>query len=320
MTTPFPFSIALILITLAALASISKGHQYISKDVYLDLVFYFKYASSAYAPICPHPNGQVLVETFNSLIIGTQGYIARDDSRKEIVLALRGSMSPVDLLVDAYVFLIPFDFPGVAAPPGTMVHAGFLSGWKAVAPVVLDSVGVQLQEHSDYNIVTSGHSLGGALASIAAMSLRAKFPFTNISMYTYGQPRTGNSIYANWVNNQFGVRIMHVFIVRHWLRPYPQANAFRVVHTYDGVPTIIPAGKTSLLRNQVVTQSNSLPHYSYRHHGVEYWQNPDPASENTTRRCSADGEDPNCSSAIPSTGINMAHMKYFGILATRPFC
>ena len=37
---------------------------------------------------------------------------------------------------------------------------------------------------------------------------------------------------------------------------------------------------------------------------VEYWQNPDPASENTTRRCAAHGEDPVCSTAIRKLNIN----------------
>jgi len=58
----------------------------------------------------------------------------------------------------------------------------------------------------------------------------------------------------------------------------------------------------------------------YQHHGVEYWQREDPASETTTVKCDAEGEDPLCSLAIPSRGINMAHTIYFGIFATTPFC
>jgi len=79
-------------------------------------------------------------------------------------------------------------------------------------------------------------------------------------------------------------------------------KAHRVVHGNDGVPTMIP---TKL---------------GYHHHGVEYWQYTHPPSEETTAKCNAEGEDPSCSASIPSQGVNLAHMKYFGIIATTPFC
>lgn len=41
--------------------------------------------------------------------------------------------------------------------------------------------------------------------------------------------------------------------------------------------------------------------------GIEYWQYTTPASEETTRACAADGEDPTCSASIPTKGINPAH-------------
>jgi predicted lipase len=34
----------------------------------------------------------------------------------------------------------------------------------------------ELQAHPEYSIVTAGHSLGGALASLAAISLKSNFP------------------------------------------------------------------------------------------------------------------------------------------------
>jgi Lipase (class 3) len=53
-------------------------------------------------------------------------------------------------------------------------------------PVPLHASHLKCSIDLDYSIVISGYSLGGALASIAAMSLKAKFPFSNVSMYTYG--------------------------------------------------------------------------------------------------------------------------------------
>jgi len=48
-------------------------------------------AASAYSDTCPRPNGKVLVKQIDQKITETQGYVARDDSRKEIIAAFRGT-------------------------------------------------------------------------------------------------------------------------------------------------------------------------------------------------------------------------------------
>lgn len=43
--------------------------HHISPELYEDLVHYFKYASSAYQPICLRPNGNTLVSQVASLLL-----------------------------------------------------------------------------------------------------------------------------------------------------------------------------------------------------------------------------------------------------------
>jgi len=256
----------------------------ISTTLYNDLVWYFQYASSAYSASCAYPNGNTLIEEFTDSTTYTQGFIARDDTRKEIIVALRGSSSPGDFLTDAELLFEDYTSPGVTPPSGISAHSGFLNAWNSVAAGVISTVKAQVATYPSYAIVTSGHSLGGSLSSLAAISMKYNFPNNVVRMYTYGQPRTGNDAYAYWINDQFG------------------DQAFRSTHTTDGVPTIIP---TAL---------------GYRHHGIEYWQTPDPPSAANTRECAADGEDPTCSASIASEGIDLAHTIYYGILAITPFC
>ncbi|PFH46768.1 hypothetical protein AMATHDRAFT_77517 [Amanita thiersii Skay4041] len=259
----------------------------ISSDLFDDLVHYFKFASSAYTLLCLKPNGKHLVSPFVNTLTDIQGYVARDDHRKEIVVALRGSTSIVDFLMDTQIVLVPFMVPGIlTGAPGSniRVHSGFLLDWNSVALEVATIVRQQVDSHPDYAIATVGHSLGGSLATLAAVTLKLKLPGSKVRTYSYGAPRTGNKEFAEFVNRHFG------------------GNSFRVVHTSDGVPTIIP---TSM---------------GYHHHGIEYWEEHDPASPETTVQCSADGEDPTCSASIPSKGFTPAHTTYLGIFATKPFC
>ncbi|KAJ7816841.1 alpha/beta-hydrolase, partial [Mycena olivaceomarginata] len=250
-----------------------------------DLVFYFQYASSAYVTTgCARPNGNTLVSTINNAATDTQGFIARDDTRKEIVVALRGSTSLQDFVTDAGIALVPFLSPGVSAPGGSTAHTGFLSAWNSVASSVISTVRAQVAAHPGYQLVSTGHSLGGALSSLAGISLQQNFPGNTVRMYTYGQPRTYNPTGANFINARFGSR------------------AFRAVHTTDGVPTIIPQT------------------FGYQHHGVEFWNFLDPSAAITTKQCATSGEDITCSDSIPSLGIDAAHLTYFNIAASTPFC
>ena len=45
-------------------------------------------------------------------------------------------------------------------------------------------------------VVPAGHSLGGALATLAAYDIQTAFDFKNLQVYTYGAPRTGNYAFA----------------------------------------------------------------------------------------------------------------------------
>ncbi|KAJ7253928.1 hypothetical protein C8J57DRAFT_1722298 [Mycena rebaudengoi] len=86
-------------------------------SMYHDLVHYFKYASTAYAIIILgldliplHPNGQKLCGKMFDLLTDSHGYVARDDTRKEIVAVLRGIVTPANFVTDALGALHEFSF------------------------------------------------------------------------------------------------------------------------------------------------------------------------------------------------------------------
>jgi len=251
----------------------------ISESTYHDLVRYTKYSSGAYQMVCLRPLGNVLVQSFASVLTGTRGFIARDDHRKEIIIAFRGSKELGNVITDAEVMLVPLESPGIDAGDAH-VHWGFQNAYNEVATNVLRVVGAQLRAHPGYTVIAVGHSLGGAVASLCGLSVKVNFPEEEVKIYTFGQPRTGNAPYAALVEQTVGF-----------------FNVFRAVHTFDGVPTVIS------------------PKFGYSHHGVEYWQFAEPAITANVKMC-VDDDDETCSRSVLSTGVNVAHMIYFGQVMT----
>jgi len=252
----------------------------VSADTYGELERFAKYASAAYQYLCPRPLGNTLVRSFSNVLTHAHGFVVRDDRRREIVVAFRGSHEFADMVTDGNLVLIPLVSRGIDKNNTALVHAGFLISYNSVRAVVVHVVRDQLLAYPNYAVVITGHSLGGALASIAALSVKSNISSAAVRLFTYGQPRTGDTAYADLVEAIVG-----------------GDNVFRAVHTWDGVPTMIP---------------ESL---GYHHHAREYWQFEEPANSSTIRRCEGQ-EDPECSHSILSTGINPAHAVYFGQVMT----
>jgi pimeloyl-ACP methyl ester carboxylesterase len=144
----------------------------------------------------------------------TQAYLAH--SPDHIVLAFRGSESPTSidglkdwLLTNAANLLIApegelaaeFAAAGVTA----RWHQGFVSAITAVWPVLFPAAEAECQRQ-DRPLWVTGHSLGGALALLAAWLLKRKFVNVH-QVVTFGAPMVGNGEVSAALNREFGGRI-----------------------------------------------------------------------------------------------------------------
>jgi hypothetical protein len=75
-------------------------------------------------------------------------------------------------------------------------------------------------ENPTFKIVATGHSLGGAMASLAAGALRAEG--TSVDLYTYGAPKPGNDELAQFLGTT------------------DKGTSYRVVTNQDPVPNLPP--------------------------------------------------------------------------------
>lgn len=104
------------------------------------------------------------------------------------------------------------------------VHAGFLDIYRTMRESLLAALAAIEGRPKLY---LAGHSLGGALAALAAPEIEAASPLRIAAVYTFGSPRTGDDDFVQAYNRAFARR------------------SFRIVNDSDIVPSVplpVPVG------------------------------------------------------------------------------
>jgi hypothetical protein len=135
----------------------------------------------------------------------TQGFVATKN--KSIYVVWRGSESKKDFQNDASIDKVPF------INEGEKVHIGFKSSWESVVGDTYDAIDTALEnlQGKATDIVVCGHSLGGAVATLYAHSIKKHYPHYNVKSTTIGSPRVGNKVFKkNYDNSGIDtLRIVH---------------------------------------------------------------------------------------------------------------
>jgi predicted lipase len=98
------------------------------------------------------------------------GYIGYSASRNAIIVSFRGSQNIQNWIENLNFEKVPYIYCLRCE-----IHAGFYADYTAVAASVNNKVQTLLNKYPTARIVTTGHSLGGALATIAGMELKRVF-------------------------------------------------------------------------------------------------------------------------------------------------
>ena len=104
-------------------------------------------------------------------------------ANKEIVITYRGTSQCAQLLDELLVALKEKQRFGLGN-----VHVYFLNRFKKLQRCAIERLLTMIEMHKDYSVTVSGHSLGGAMASIMSMHVREKrMVFQDrVKLYTYG--------------------------------------------------------------------------------------------------------------------------------------
>lgn len=124
----------------------------------------------------------------------TQAFVAGDD--KKIIISFRGTEGKIsDWATDAKLLKKTW----IEANPLGEVHSGFYGALSSIWNDIVKEV--NLLRTNNQSIWITGHSLGGAIAVLAAATFEMQTPRIGISgVYTFGQPRIGNHEFSRNYN------------------------------------------------------------------------------------------------------------------------
>lgn len=112
------------------------------------------------------------------------------EGEKSIAVAFRGTDEFWDILCDANITTVD-------TPSSGTVHKGFLEAFLNLLPEIKERL-----EDSNKKMFLTGHSLGGAMASICA----AYFKHKNPVLVTFGSPKVGLANFAEAMKNITHIR------------------------------------------------------------------------------------------------------------------
>lgn len=118
-----------------------------------------------------------------------------------------------ELIVESQEKVYPY---AGSSSSGALMHRGFVSAYFAVR----DQIHNYIKDHIVSSVIATGHSLGGALATLCAVDMQYNFADkVTIEAYTYGAPKVGNDGFRDSYNRRV-------------------PNSYRVIHGMDIVPEL----------------------------------------------------------------------------------
>lgn len=205
---------------------------------------------------CKEFQGFELVTTWNTgpLLSDSCGYIAisHEPFEKRVIVAFRGTYSIANTIADLstrHAEYVPFpasnhsnslcadDSDKALSPLGNLatdegecenctIHTGFWTSWQNTRCIILRPVEKALARYPDYQLTLVGHSLGGAVAAIAALEFQARGYHPHVT--TFGEPRLGNLELNQYIDRKFKLNATSA----------DDATFRRVTHVGDPVPLL----------------------------------------------------------------------------------
>ncbi|OMC24894.1 hypothetical protein A5739_23000 [Mycobacterium colombiense] len=152
------------------------------------------------------------------------GLICQQDKTGDVAIAIRGTEGWLEWIHDVDFVQVPCPFlagAGHTEDGFTDMYESLRTGATPGSPTVVNALGNLTFPQPVGSVTICGYSLGGALATLLALDVAANTAFTSPAVYTYGSPRTGDSLFAATFDQ----------VVK---------NSWRVANRLDIVPALPP--------------------------------------------------------------------------------
>ena len=142
------------------------------------------------------------------------GFVA--ERNRDLFLVFRGTLTASEWIRSFNMDLVPAPLPDHGH-----VHKGFLQTYALFQDAIIESVEKTGQNRS---VFVGGHSLGGAISTLAVAEIGQRFPDRVPRFYSFGSPRVGDNDFVQSFNRGY------------------LGRSFRVVNTSDIVGSLpLPA-------------------------------------------------------------------------------
>lgn len=186
------------------LCSLTYNTPRINKDLFYSRPYYINNNESIFYDILDEPH-------FYSSNKDCQVYICKYNNL--LCISFRGTESIDDIFTDLNILRtqINFDFPN-DLKTNIHVHNGFLNQFESVKDYLDQEIveyyikninnNKENKKKNENKIIFSGHSLGGALATIASLYFKLKYKELNVTCITFGSPRVGCNDFVKLFNKE----------------------------------------------------------------------------------------------------------------------
>lgn len=194
-----------------------------NKAIYLARLSSFAYCSSS--EIVEWSCSQCrLVEPLESVCVvqddgDFQGFVGYSRPNNAVIVVFRGSLNLQNWIDNFKINKInPFvQYPHVA------VHEGFYRVFESVSSGIVSQVRRLLELFPSANVTITGHSLGGAVASLCGLYFSIVEHIPVYDLYTFGKPRVGDKNYTELIQTA----IPHIYRITHYYDPVPHVPQIR---------------------------------------------------------------------------------------------